>query len=196
MIAFVHNCRRLWAASLIGCSILLATVSTVVAADICEAVAIRDVAVLESASSVLRKGQIDDAVSQYRVNKRNGQTSFCSHGGSCYPTHVQVGGDFLEALKLTNCRIVNGQPYDSGDYLIYGVEPIRSAIPRDALRLDDLDNKFLEMGLCSACAANVALYYLKQPGSQCAKLAQAALEGDPEALAKLEQNPSYCVWPH
>jgi hypothetical protein len=71
---------------------------------------------------------------------------------------------------------------------------IRSKIPLALLRHDDLDNKFLEMGLCSACADNVAQYYIKQPNSQCATLARAALEGNPEALQTLRDTPPYCTW--
>jgi hypothetical protein len=62
------------------------------------------------------------------------------------------------------------------------------------LKYDDLDNKLLEMGLCSARADNVAQYYIKQPNSQCATLARAALEGNPEALLKLQDMPTYCTW--
>jgi hypothetical protein len=53
------------------------------------------------------------------------------------------------------------------------------------LRLDDLDNKFLEMGVCSACAGNVAMFYVKKPTSPCARLAKQALEGNPVATDKL-----------
>jgi len=167
------------------------------AADICTAIALRDVPAVQEPSAVLKKGQIDDAITQYRVNKRTGRTFFCSHGGYCYPTHIEVGGDLLEALKLTNCRVADKpEPpvYREGPDITYSVEPIRSKIPRALLKYDDLDNKLLEMGLCSACADNVAQYYLKQPSSQCAKLAKSALEGDPEALRTLQDAPSYCVW--
>lgn len=164
------------------------------AADICEAVAIRDVPALEAATSVLRKGQLDTAVTQYRINKRTGQATLCSHGGYCYPMRVAVGGDLLEALKLTNCKVSDQAPYDDGEDLIYDVEPIRSLVPHEVLRYDDLDNQLLAMGLCSACADNVAQYYLKQPNSRCAVLAKSALEGNPDALATLRGNPDYCVW--
>jgi len=152
------------------------------AADICAAVALRDVPAIEDASSIIRKGQQDTAITQYRVDKATGQTSFCSHGGYCYPARIQVGGDQLEALRLTNCQVVKGKPpYDDGQYLTYEVEPIRTKVSPALLRYDDLDNKFLQMGLCSACADNVAQYYLKQPNSRCAKLARSALDGNPDA---------------
>ena len=165
------------------------------AADICTAVALRDVPAIEHSSSILKKGQFDTAITQYRVNKRTGETSFCSHGGYCYPIRIQVGGDLLEALRLTNCQVVDSRPaFDEGEYLDYEVEPVRTKVPPALLRYDDLDNKLLAMGLCSACADNVAQYYLKQPNSQCAKLARSALEGNPEATRVLQAAPPYCAW--
>jgi hypothetical protein len=164
------------------------------AADICTAVALRDVPAIEDSSSILKKGRLDTAITQYRVNKRTGQTSFCSHGGYCYPIRIEVRGDLLEALKLTNCRVADRPPFDEGEYLDYEVEPIRTKVPSAVLRYDDLDNELLEMGLCSACADNAAQYYLKQPNSRCAKLARSALEGNPEAAQALREFPSYCTW--
>ena len=54
--------------------------------------------------------------------------------------------------------------------------------------------KFSDMGLCSACADNTAQYYTKKPDSPCAKLAQQALAGNPQALETLKSFPSYCQW--
>jgi len=165
------------------------------AADICTAVAVRDVPALEDSSSILKTGEYDTAITQYRVNKRTGQTSFCSHGGYCYPTRVEISGDLLDALKLTNCRVVeNRAPYDEGEYLDYEVEPIRTKVSPTLLRYDDLDNRFLQLGLCSACADNVTQYYMNQPNSKCAKLARSALEGNPDALRTLQSDPAYCRW--
>jgi hypothetical protein len=55
-------------------------------------------------------------------------------------------------------------------------------------------NKFLDIGLCSACADNVAQYYTKKPNSQCGKLAKQALEGNPNAIDELRPFPSFCEW--
>jgi hypothetical protein len=173
----------------------LAGAPSVNGADICTAVAIRDVAAIEDSGSIITKGDHDSAITQYRVNKRTGQTSFCSHGGYCYPTRVNVSGDLLEALRLTNCRVVESRtPYDEGEYLDYEVEPIRTKVAPALLRYDDLDNRFLELGLCSACADNVTQYYINQPNSPCAKLARNALEGNPDALRVLRSDPPYCRW--
>jgi hypothetical protein len=61
-------------------------------------------------------------------------------------------------------------------------------------RYDDLNKRFLELGLCSACADNVTQYYMKQPNSQCATLARSALEGNSSALQTLRDAPPYCTW--
>jgi hypothetical protein len=162
-------------------------------ADLCKAVALRDVAAVEAPDSVLARGSYDEAVTQYRVNKLTGMATFCSHGGYCYPTHVRINGQKVEALRLVNCSI--GEPYDeSNDEVFYSVDVVRSKNSAAELRLDDLDNKFLKMGLCSACAGNVAVYYVKKPASQCARLAKQALEGNPVAADKLRGFPDYCHW--
>jgi hypothetical protein len=62
------------------------------AADICDAVALRDLAALEDPSSVLKRGEHDGAVSQYRINKKTGEASMCSHGGYCYPATITENG--------------------------------------------------------------------------------------------------------
>jgi hypothetical protein len=107
-------------------------------------------------------------------------TTFCSHGGYCYPTHVRVNGEKVEALRLVNCEI--GERYEEDkDEVYYSIHVVRSKNTAADLRLDDLDNKFMEMGLCSACAGNVAMVYVKKPTSPCARLAKQALEGNPVA---------------
>jgi hypothetical protein len=160
-------------------------------ADLCKAIALRDVAAVEAPDSVLPRGSYDEAVTQYRVNKQTGMTTFCSHGGYCYPTHVRVNGQKVEALRLVNCKI--GSPnYEDKDDVYYFVDVVRSKNTAAELRLDDLDNKFLEMGLCSACAGNVAMFYVKRPTSPCARLAKQALEGNPVATDKLRDFPDYC----
>ena len=55
------------------------------------------------------------------------------------------------------------------------------------------NQKFLDMGLCNACSANVADYYIKKPSSQCGKLAKKALEGNPDAIKILQNYPEYCI---
>lgn len=156
-----------------------------VAADLCQAVALRDVAAIEMPSSVIPKGDIDEAITQYRVNKQTGMTSFCSHGGYCFPTHVYIRGQKHEALHLTNCKIGNTANEDN-DETIYDVDVDRSKNSATALRLDDVNNQFLQLGLCSACAGNAALFYVNKPQSACGILARQALEGTPGALKKLE----------
>lgn len=174
--------------------ITILSLNDALSADLCKAIALRDVAAIESPDSILQRGEYDEAITQYRVNKHTGMTSFCSHGGYCYPTHVRINGKRIEALKLTNCKIGNRDNFYNEDEIFYSVEVVRSKNKSSALRLDDLDNKFLEMGLCSACADNVATFYVRKPSSKCAKLAKQALEGNPIAAEKLLGFPDYCKW--
>lgn len=164
------------------------------AADLCRAIALRDVPAIGNPTSILSRGGFDTAITGYYVNKKTGMASFCSHGGNCYPTHVTVGGRKVEALRLTNCKIGNPSPspYDDPDEISYDVDVIRSKNSPAELQYDDLDNRLLEMGLCSACASNVASLYLKNPNSRCGQLTRKALEGNPVALEKLKEFPDYC----
>ena len=146
------------------------------AADICEAVATRDVPAEESPDAVLKKGQKDEAITQYRVDKKTGRAVFCSHGGNCYAA---------DALKLLNCKIGAKDKFDDPDDTFYSVDVDRSKVPAALLRYDDLDNRLLDMGMCSACASNAAEAYLQRPRSKCAKLVRSALEGDPAATRAL-----------
>ena len=77
---------------------------------------------------------------------------------------------------------------------MYDVDVLRSENSESVLRYNDLNNRFLEMGLCGACADNVAQFYLKQPQSRCAVLAKKAIEGNPDAASELRRDPSYCAW--
>ena len=165
--------------------------------DICEATALRDVPAIGVKNSFIRRGSKDEAITEFRVNKKTGRTSYCSHGGYCYPTHVQVGDNLLLALKMTNCKPSTEAYNEDGiepDEIVYGVEVIRSVIPKDQMRREDVKNRLLEIGLCSACADNVAQYYTAEPKSQCAQLARSALEGNPESTRKLQEDPEYCTW--
>jgi hypothetical protein len=54
--------------------------------------------------------------------------------------------------------------------------------------------KFISMGLCSSCADNIAQFYTQKPSSPCGVLAKQALEGNPEAVSKLQESPDYCNW--
>lgn len=164
------------------------------AADVCKAIALRDVAAIEDASSMIPKGQYDTAVTQYRVDTATGNDSICSHGGYCYPVHVTIGGRRVEALRLTNCKPGTKAYSVEQGLKTYELDVIRSAVPAKDLRYDDLDNKLLSMGLCSACASNVAMMYLEKPQSKCAAVTRKALEGDPAALETLQSDTGFCTY--
>ncbi len=55
-------------------------------------------------------------------------------------------------------------------------------------------DKFISMGLYPIDADNIAMYYTKKPSSRCGVLAKQALEGNPEAISKLKEQPDYCTW--
>jgi hypothetical protein len=142
------------------------------AADICDAVALRDLPALEDPSSVLKRGEHDGTVTQYRINKKTGDASICSHGGYCYPAMITENGKRVETLHIANCKIGARDSFDDPDEVYYSVDVIRSKVPPLQLRIDDVDNRLLELGLCSACASNVAELYVNKPASHCAKLCQ------------------------
>ena len=161
------------------------------AADICRAIVLHDVAALENPQAILRRGTYDTAITQYRVDKA-GVASFCSHGGLCYPTHAVEDGHKIEALRLTNCRITTRKAYEDSDETVYELDVIRSAVAPVDLKVDDLDNRLLKLGLCSACADNAAWLSVHKPKSRCAQLTRKALAGNPAALAELKDDPAYC----
>ncbi len=182
--------------SLLALFLVVGVVSSVVssnAADICQAVALTDVPALDSPDPfVLKRGDYDTGITQYRVNKKTGETSFCSHGGACFPTHVVENGNRVQALRLVNCKV--SQKFDAGDpdEVVYELDVVREDVSATELQINDLDDKLIEMGLCFACARHVANLYVKEPASRCAELTRKALQGDPAALEQLKESPSYC----
>jgi hypothetical protein len=119
--------------------------------DLCRAIVLKDVPAIENPASMLARGDYDTGITQYRVDKFYGTTFFCSHGGYCYPTHVQVHGQKIEALRLLNCKV--GKPiFQDKNEMAFSVDVDRSKNTAEDLHREDLDNIFLEMGLCSACA--------------------------------------------
>lgn len=179
----------------IAVMLLALMTSSAFGADLCKAVALRDVPAIESPASIIPKGGIDAAITQYRVEKATGIASFCSHGGYCYPTHVFINGRKVEALRLTNCKIGKRDPFPDKEYTFYDVDVDRSKNSASDLRYDDLDNQLLTLGLCSACASNAAMTYLKKPKSKCGRLVKAALEGNRKALEAIKDGPDYCNSP-
>jgi Superinfection immunity protein len=182
-------------------SLMCAMQAPALAADICTAVALRAVPdwgdgyPQDASGSVLKKGEIDDAITQYRVNKKTGDSVFCSHGGYCYPRYLTINGQKVEALRLTNCKVGAREPGIPGiveDDVTYDVDVDRSKNSASNLMYDDLDNALLTLGMCSACASDAADIYLKHPQLRCGATVASALEGDKKAIAELQSNPDYC----
>jgi hypothetical protein len=166
------------------------------AGDLCEAIALRDLPAVEAPAAILKKGEHHEQITQYRVNKKTGEAILCAHGGNCYPATVTENGKRVETLHLTNCKVGARDPFDDPDEVFYSVDIIRSKIPPAQLRVDDLDNRLLDLGLCSACAGNAAYLYFNKPTSRCAKLTGRALKGNREALAALRKIPDFCNAPN
>ncbi|MBB3941721.1 hypothetical protein GGR39_003402 [Novosphingobium fluoreni] len=164
------------------------------AADICNAVALIDIPEATTGYG-LKKGEIDEAVTQYNVD-RNGDGQFCSHGGGCYPRYIVVDGRKVEALRLTNCKIGAAEPPIAGlpddDTTIYGIDVDRSKNSAADLKSDDVDNALLNLGMCSACASNAAYLYIHSPASKCGSKVADALAGDKSAIDALQTDPDYC----
>ncbi len=55
------------------------------------------------------------------------------------------------------------------------------------MKESDVADQFMRMGMCHACAQNVAAFYVHKPTTECGKLAKSALEGNPDALAVLNE---------
>jgi hypothetical protein len=161
--------------------------------DLCRAVALVHVPSIENPESALAPGEVQDSVTQYRVSKKTGVGSFCSHGGYCYPRFITIGGKLTEALQLQNCRI-GGKTFEYEDDTGYSVDLDRSKNSQADLKYNDLTKTLSSMGLCNACADNAAQYYLQKPSSECGLLVKSALEGDPASKEKLLESPHYCQW--
>lgn len=171
--------------------------SSAFAADICRATVVHSVRANEEPNSILRPGSINTAIAQFTRDRRTGVTSYCSHGGYCYPTHVIVRGRRVEAQRLLNCSVDMAHPVRSGDKTIYALTVDRQRNSPQALRIDDANNRLLEMGMCSACAGTAAEAYVRRPTSACGTLTRQALEGNPIARRRLvdgENNACTAEW--
>ena len=73
--------------------------------DTCDASVLRDVAAVEDPSSKMKAGELWSDVTQYWRDSRTGEAKFCAHGGYCYPTHVRLKDQKVEAIRLNNCSI-------------------------------------------------------------------------------------------
>lgn len=185
-------------------ALALATIgvpASAAAADMCNAIALVDVpdwgdgVPADASGGVLKRGEIDEAVTQYQVDKKTGEGVFCSHGGYCYPRYLTRNGRRVEALRLTNCKIGAAVPSSPGiddNSVIYDIDVDRSKNSASALKKDDVDNALLNIGMCNACADNAADFYIRHPGSQCGAKVARALAGDKEAIIELRSNPDYC----
>jgi hypothetical protein len=108
---------------------------TALADDSCKAVALTQVPPDGAtdptviATESLKSGEIDEAISGYRVDKRTALGVFSARGGVAYPRFLVRGGQRVEALRLTNCRIgpKASETWDEVDYDVVFDPPLSSA---------------------------------------------------------------------
>jgi hypothetical protein len=116
--------------------------------------------------------------------------------------------DLVKSLCQGNAKEVNSL-IDNGDVSAGDAARIKQALTEASAPLTETSistrsdagrsygyskQKFIDMGLCMACADNVAQWYVQRPTSRCGMLAKHALEGDPDAGKELQTFPSYCTW--
>ncbi len=170
---------------------------TAMADDVCAIKALHDVASLDDPTTMMQTGGQRDSITVYQVDRKTGVASFCQHGGYCWPETVTIDGHKMPATKLTNCSIDRQHSSSSEDMVSYELLPDRQRIGRQAMRESDVADQLMHLGLCHACAQNDAAFYVHKPASECGKLAKSALEGNPDALAALNEEqpgPSCQYW--
>ena len=155
------------------------------AADLCRARVLRNVHPMEYDAETIRRGETVDAVTQLMRDNRAGRAYYCSHGGYCLPTHVMIGGRRVPALRLLNCTVDMAHPYVDADTIYYELVMDRRRNSAATLRFDAIDNRLLDIGMCSACAWNAAYAYIHRPNSLCGVLVRRALAGSPAARRRL-----------
>lgn len=113
-------------------------------------------------------------------------------------SYTRYDEDIVGYLCKGDAKSIQGE-VDAGFVKQSEVDGIREALGLD--KRSDIGmsygysrQKFSDMGLCEACADNVAQYYTKKPGSKCGMLAKQALEGNPRAVDALQSFPDYCTW--
>ena len=173
---------------------MLATPSAASAADLCEAIALRDVSPTSGGDYVVTEGRTIGAVTQF-VKGRYDEGYFCTHGGGCYPRTVSLNGEVdVEAVKLTNCEVGSVISQDEEE-VVYSVDVVRSMNSPSDLRFDDIENTLIDFGMGMAPADNAARHYVENPSGECAKLVRSALEGNPDSRNALVNGPpEICIW--
>ena len=160
--------------------------SAALAYDICDAMAIMDTHAEENHASVLKKGEIDHAITQYRVNKKTKNAVFCSHGEYCYPA---------KNLKLINCNVGERYADENQSYedVFYTVDVDRKKNSMKELKKYDVSVALGEMGLSGAMGDAATEYYINKPQSKCGMLAKKALNGDQSAI-DMYLSGENCIW--
>ena len=83
--------------------------------DVCRAVAITDApAYVADGLTVMRRGAIDTAFSEFHVYPKTGVRTLCQHGGDCY-----LAAD----MRLINCHVDKHPLWRDADTISYAIEP-------------------------------------------------------------------------
>ncbi len=61
-------------------------------------------------------------------------------------------------------------------------------------QIESIRQELTSLGICQACAGNAAMYGVIKPNSECGNLVKNALNGDEDAMRKLEEFPAFCEW--
>lgn len=156
------------------------------AADLCKARVLRTMNSSKTNPYAMKKGEII-GVTQYNIDKYTGLVQICGHGSGCYQGSIIIHKKHIPTIKILNCKVTSLYTEDE-QFKYYGVEVDRSKNSKRDLRLDDIDNRLLDLGLCSACAGNYASEYVNHPNSRKSKLVKSALEGNPNAIDHLNND--------
>ncbi|QEN87708.1 hypothetical protein FZC33_15890 [Labrys sp. KNU-23] len=163
-------------------------------ADICNAKALNDPTPVDSDGvpqknddPYYHRGDLVGAVTQYNVNAKTGASFICSHGGGCYSVRFGPDGMRGDNFILTNCRVdlSKSETYDGVE--MHDLVVVRSKNSPADLRQDDIENRLLDSGACSACASSLANAYIRKPKSACGRLARSILEGNPVAIKRMTE---------
>ena len=133
----------------------------------------------------IHQGDVIDAVTQYGINQKTGAGFICSHGGGCYS--VRIGSDGLHGddIDLMNCKVDFAKPNVSDGVEWHELIVIRSKNSPARLRQDDIEDRLLELGACTACASTMANTYIRKPKSKCGQFTKAVLEGNKDAVKQV-----------
>lgn len=61
-------------------------------------------------------------------------------------------------------------------------------------QIENTRQELTSLGICQACAGNAAMYSVMKPNSECGSLVKNALNGDKNAIRRIDEFPAFCEW--